>query len=102
MVTKQGLGSLKAVRFLGEERMRFLGRPLYTGRLILLFGAVFALSCLSAAQTNSSNNLPDAPQASTAKSDSPLTHQDYTVPKSHLFNLIAPYTSRYIPPPNFS
>jgi outer membrane protein TolC len=82
--------------------MRFLGRSLYTGRIVLLGGAIFALTAFGSAQTNSSNNLPDAPQASTAKSDSLLLHEDYTAPKSHLFNLIAPYSSRYVPPPNFS
>jgi outer membrane protein TolC len=87
--------------------MRFLAGSLYTGRLVLLCGAIFALNALGcaqtgSAQTNSSNTLPEAPQASGAKSDSALLKQDYTAPKSHLFNLIAPYSSRYVPPPNFS
>ena len=82
--------------------MRFLGRTVSIGRSILLFGTILALSGLGAAQTNNSSTLPDAPQANSAKSDSPLAHQDYTVPRSHLFNLIAPYSSRYVPPPNFA
>jgi len=82
--------------------MRFLGRIVSNDKLILLLGSILALSSLGAAQANNSNNLPDAPQASTSKSDAPLLHQDYTAPKSHIFNLVAPYTSRYVPPPNFA
>lgn len=82
--------------------MRFLGRIVYNGKLILLFSSILAFAGLSVAQTNSSANLPDAPQASKAKSDAPLMRENYTAPKSHLFNLVAPYTPRYVPPPNFS
>ena len=82
--------------------MRFWGRTLHIGKLALLLGIIFALTGLGAAQANSSASLPDAPQAKPAKSDAPLMHENYVAPKSHLFNLIAPYSSRYVPPPNFS
>ncbi|HVZ15957.1 MAG TPA: TolC family protein, partial [Terriglobales bacterium] len=82
--------------------MRFLGRFVCIAKLMALGSTVLALSILSAAQTNNSSNLPDAPKANAAKSDAPLMRENYTAPKSHIFNLIAPYTSRYVPPPNFS
>ncbi|MGZ4789385.1 MAG: TolC family protein [Terriglobales bacterium] len=63
---------------------------------------MLAISGFSAAQANPSSNLPDAPKNNVTKSDSALMREDYTKPKSHIFNLIAPYTSRYVPPPNFS
>jgi len=81
--------------------MRFLGRTVSISRLVLLFGAV-AASSFGVAQASQSSNLPDAPQASTSKSDAPLMKEDYTAPKSHWFKFISPYTSRYVPPPNFS
>jgi outer membrane protein TolC len=82
--------------------MRFLGRFVFANKLTVCFISILALSCLGAAQANTSGNLPDAPKANVAKSDSALMHEDYTKPKSHIFNLIAPYTSRYVPPPNFA
>ena len=82
--------------------MRFLGLTVRISRYVLLLSAVFALGSFSAAQSTKSGNLPDAPQANGPKSDSPLMKQDYTAPKSHLWNLINPYTSRYVPQPNFA
>jgi len=82
--------------------MRFLGLTVRISRYVLLLSAVLALSSFSAAQSTKSGNLPDAPQANGPKSDAPLMKQDYTAPKSHLFNIINPYTSRYVPPPNFA
>ncbi len=83
--------------------MRFLGRFLSANKLFALScSTVLALSTVGAAQTNSSGNVPDAPKANVAKSDSPMMHEDYTKAKSHLWNMIAPYTPRYVPQPNFS
>ena len=82
--------------------MRFLGRFVFANKLTVLLSGVLALSALSAAQTSAPANVPDAPKANVAKSDAALMHEDYTKPKSHIFNLIAPYTSRYVPPPTFA
>ena len=56
--------------------------------------AVLALAGLSAAQGNS---------ATPSKTlDHPYSAEDYTKPKSHIWNIIAPYTAREITPPNFA
>jgi outer membrane protein len=102
LLTKLGLGSLKEVLFFGEERMRFLGRVVYGNKSIILLSSLLALGTFGAAQANSSNSVPEAPKANVAKSDSALMQQEYTKPKSHIFNLIAPYTPRYVPQPNFA
>ena len=64
---------------------------------------MLALSLGAAAQNNTPANVPDAPQAktTTAKSDSALMQENYTAPKSHIWNFVAPYTPRYVPPPDF-
>jgi outer membrane protein len=82
--------------------MRSLCRLVCAHKLVVIFGTFLALSSFSAAQTNTSANAPDAPKANVAKSDSALMKENYTAPKSHIFNFISPYTSRYVPPPNFS
>jgi outer membrane protein len=85
--------------------MRFLGRVVYGNSMInQLFALflVFAVTASTSAQTNTSGNAPDAPQPNVAKSDSALMRENYSTPKSHIFNFVSPYTSRYVPPPNFS
>src|SRR4051812_23470840 len=82
--------------------MRFLGRFVSANKSITFLSTVLALSSFCLAQANSPSNVPDAPKANVAKSDAALMHEDYTKPKSHLFTFIGPYTSRYVPPPNFS
>jgi outer membrane protein TolC len=85
--------------------MRFLGRIVYGNQMvnkILVFFLVFAVAVSTSAQTNASSSTPEAPQPSHAKSDSALMRENYSAPRSHWFNFIAPYSSRYVPPPNFS
>jgi len=73
--------------------MRFLGRIVFCTKLLPFLGALLALTSLVAAQT--SNPAP-------TNSTHPYSLEDYTKPKSHLFNFIGPYTPRTVPPPNFS
>jgi outer membrane protein TolC len=77
--------------------MRFLSRNVCSKRLLTVFGAVLSLASLGAAQTA---NAPSATKP--VNSSHPYSAEDYTKPKSHIFNLIAPYTPREVPPPNFS
>lgn len=78
--------------------MRFLSRNVFGKKLLPVCVTALTMVGMSAAQT------VDAP--STAKqsnnSSHPYSAADYTKPKSHIFNLIAPYTPREVPPPNFS
>jgi outer membrane protein len=79
--------------------MRFLGRFMSGKKVLPVVGAVVALAVGSAAQNNTPSNNPAAPSTVNTHAYSAA---DYTKPKSHLFNLIAPYTARELPPPNFS
>ena len=81
--------------------MRFLGRLVSVGNLFLSVVLILALSAGMAAQNSAPANVPDAPQAKSSKADSALMQENYTAPKSHLWNFIAPYTPRYVPPPDF-
>ena len=74
--------------------MRFLHRNLFETKSIAIMTAVLALAGVSAAQGNAATNAPS--------SSHPYSAEDYTKPKSHIFNLIAPYTPRQVPPPNFA
>jgi outer membrane protein len=76
--------------------MRFLGRNVF-GKTLLSAITVSLLTGMSLAQAN---NAPSAVKAN--NSSHPYSVDDYTKPKSHIFNLIAPYTPREVPPPNFS
>ncbi len=74
--------------------MRFLGRNVFYTKSLAIIGALLALAGTCLAQGNSatpSNNQPHS-----------YSDQDYTKPKSHIWNVIAPYTPREIAPPNFS
>ena len=74
--------------------MRLLDRKLYKTKSLAIIAAVLALAGLSAAQGNS---------ATPSKTlDHPYSAEDYTKPKSHIWNIIAPYTAREITPPNFA
>src|SRR5436305_8881328 len=72
-----------------------------------LFATACLMSALSVAgwaqDAAQKNELPSSP-SSTAQNPAP--HQfvisDYTKPKSHFPNPIAPYTARHLPPPNLS
>src|SRR3954454_3711441 len=80
--------------------MRFLGRLISSNKMLALAGALLALAGTGAAQnTTTPSNNPATPSTSTAH---PYSADDYTKPKSHIFNFIAPYTPRQVPPPNFS
>jgi outer membrane protein len=81
--------------------MRFLGRCVSISKLMPSFGLMLALSVGAVAQNNAPANVPDAPQAQSAKSDTALMNENYTAPKSHFWNFIGPYTSRYVPSPDF-
>jgi outer membrane protein len=74
--------------------MRFLARNLFKKEPFAIIGAVLALAAVSAAQSNSAT-----PSVNTAH---PYSAQDYTKPKSHIWNIIAPYSAREVPPPNFA
>lgn len=74
--------------------MRFLGRNLFERKSIAIMAAILALGGVSAAQGNAATT--------SATSSHPYSAEDYTKPKSHLFNLIAPYTPREVPAPNFA
>jgi outer membrane protein TolC len=88
------LASLKEVFFSGEERMRFLVRNLSRTKSLLIVGVVLALAAISAAQGNGA-----APSKS---STHPYSTEDYTKPKGHLWNLMAPYSPHVVPPPSFA
>ncbi len=86
--------------------MRFLGRFVVCTivksnfrKMLPLMGAVLALAGLGAAQESKPNDNPATPSTTTMH---PYSADDYTKPKSHIFNFIAPYTARQLPPPNFS
>ncbi|HWR17851.1 MAG TPA: TolC family protein [Terriglobales bacterium] len=70
--------------------MRFLGRSLFSA-----LGMVLALAGLAQAQTS------NATQQKTSSGHA-YSAEDYSKPKSHIFNFIAPFTAREVPPPNFS
>jgi len=82
--------------------MRSLCRFVCIRKVMMFFGTILALGTIGAAQTNNSSSVPDAPKANVAKSDSALMRENYSAPKSHLFSVIGPYTSRYVPQPNFA
>lgn len=68
----------------------------------LLFGVV---SPLGFAQNSAQGtNLPDTPKpaSSAAPVNGGVMNQDYGSPKSHLWNPLAPYSKRDVPPPNFA
>lgn len=67
----------------------------------LLFGVV---SPLGFGQSAPQGNLPDTPKpaSSAAPVNGGVMNQDYGRPKSHLWNPIAPYAKRDVPPPNFA
>jgi outer membrane protein len=88
------LASLKEVLFSGEERMRFLCRNLSNTKSLAIIVAVLALAGVSSAQSNNAT--------ASNKPAHPYSIEDYTKPQSHLWNLIAPYSPRVVPPPNFS
>ncbi|HMK28379.1 MAG TPA: TolC family protein [Terriglobales bacterium] len=76
--------------------MRSYARALpWTSSLVLI--CLFALTPASAqnqpAQTSPSS-LPSAP--------APAGLPDYSQPRSHIFNVIAPYSPRHVPPPSFT
>ncbi|HET9696270.1 MAG TPA: TolC family protein, partial [Terriglobales bacterium] len=86
--------------------MRFLGRFVLCTivksnlrKMLPLMGAVLALAGLGTAQESKPTNNPATPSTTTMH---PYSADDYTKPKSHIFNFIAPYTARQLPPPNFS
>src|SRR4051794_26783329 len=74
--------------------MRFLNRNLFKTKSLAIIGAVLALAGLSAAQGNSATSSKTLAH--------PYSAEDYTKPKSHLWNVVAPYTAREVPPPNFT
>lgn len=74
--------------------MRFLGRNLFRTKSLAIIGAVLALAGVSAAQSN--NATPSS------HSTHPYSAEDYTKPKGHLWNVIAPYSPHTVPPPSFA
>jgi outer membrane protein len=78
--------------------MRFLGRIVFNTKSLAIIGSVLALAGISLAQNAESaqnkSTLPDKPH--------PYSVEDYTKPQSHIFNVIAPYTPREVPPPTFA
>jgi outer membrane protein len=74
--------------------MRLFGRNLFKTKSLAIIGALMALAGVSAAQGNNAT--------SSQSPAHPYSAQDYTKPKSHLWNFIAPYTPREVPAPNFS
>jgi outer membrane protein TolC len=82
--------------------MRFLGRFVSSNlvrKTLPVLGAVVALAGVGMAQDKQPSNNPATPSTSTSH---PYSTEDYTKPKSHIFNFLAPYTARQLPPPNFS
>ncbi len=69
--------------------MRFLIRKGFP-----VLGVALALAGFGVAQTSTTTTSVNTPH--------PYSADDYTKPKSHLWNVIAPYTAREVPPPNFS
>jgi outer membrane protein TolC len=60
-----------------------------------MFGAVLALTAVSAAQSNNATSTKASPHPN-------YSMDDYTKPQSHIWNLIAPYKPRAVPPPSFA
>lgn len=74
--------------------MRFFCFNAVHTKSLAIIGAVFALAGIGMGQSAS------APAPNQAKHAYSL--EDYTKPKSHIWNLIAPYTPRQVQPPNFA
>lgn len=79
--------------------MRFLGRFVSGRKMLRVWGMVAALAGVGAAQNSTPSNDPATPSTVNMHA---YSAEDYTKPKSHLFNVIAPYTARELPPPNFA
>ncbi|HXZ80806.1 MAG TPA: TolC family protein [Terriglobales bacterium] len=91
--------------------MRSYSRALlWTSRLVLVSVLALTISAAQdqASQTNSSS-LPAAPTpAAPAPAPAPASTStatglpDYSKPRSHIFNVIAPYSPRHVAPPSFT
>jgi outer membrane protein TolC len=66
---------------------------------LLIVAIIIALASLATAQTS---NATGSTTASSTSTQHAYSAEDYTKPKSHLFNFIAPYSARHVPPPNFA
>jgi outer membrane protein len=76
-----------------------------TARSLILTLMLGVIAPFGVAQNQApSPNLPEAPKPapSAAPVNGNAMNQDYSRPKSHLWNPIVPYTARHVDPPNFA
>ena len=92
VVTFVQSASLSAIVFwIGEDRMVFRRSLFFTAK-VLLTSAL--LASLAVAQQPAPQTAQPAPP--------PVQRHDYSKPRSHLFNFLAPYQAQTVPAPNFA
>ena len=78
----------------------FSGKSHWASGLALVF--MLSLSGIASAQNQAAPAAPAEPAPQPAAKQSHTPYQlDYSQPKSHLFNFVAPYSPRHVPAPSF-